>query len=174
MNVRIKYSENSFTLTEILVYIAVFSIIILTLFSFTFWLIHSAAKARVMRETLDNARRAMEIIVQETREAKSIYIPTTTLNQLSLKTAHHLPDGEEVTYIDFYLCGKQLCLKRESQPPVALTSDKVEVSILEFNQVATTADISSVQIFLKVDYENPTSRPEYQSSVSLISTVSLR
>lgn len=174
MNVKIKYSESSFTLTEILVYIAVFSIIILTLFSFTFWFIHSTAKARVMRETLDNARRAMEIIVQETREAKSIYTPTTTSNQLSLETTHHLPDGEKATYIDFYLCGEQLCLKRESQLPVALTSDKVEVSVLEFNQVATTADIPSVQIFLKVDYKNPTSRPEYQSSVSLISTVSLR
>lgn len=187
MNIKIKHSENSFTphhfspksgegftLMEVLVYITVFSIIILTISSFTIWLIRSAVKARVMRETLDSARRAMKILTYEIREAESIYIPTTTLSQLSLQTAHYLPEGEETTYIDFYLCGKRLCLKKESQNPIALTSDKVEINNLEFSKVATTSAIPSVQILFRMDYKNPADRPEYRASVNLISTVSLR
>jgi len=55
-----------------------------------------------------------------------------------------------------------------------LTSDNVEVKSLEFNQVATTSTIPSIQIVLRVDYKAPTERAEYQASVKLISTVSLR
>lgn len=158
---------------EILIYIGVLVIVISTTISFLIWATHSRTKAKVIRETLDNARRAMEIMSHEIREAKSIYTPTTTLNQLSLETTHYLPEGEKTSFIDFYLCDSRLCLKKESRDPIALTSDNLEVSNLVFTQVIT-GTIPSIQINLKVNYKNPTNRPEYQSSVELISTVSLR
>jgi len=172
-------SGAGFTLIEVLVYIGILSIIVPAIFSFLIWSIHSSTKAKVMRETLDNARRAMEIMVYEIKEARTIYDPTSTSTQLSLETLHYLPGGERTTYIDFYLCGTQLCLKKESQnpialtPPIALTSDKVEVSNLVFTQVVT-GQIPSVQIELKIDYKNPYNRPERQASVNLKSTASLR
>ena len=169
----LKPKEKSFTLMEILVYIAVLGLVIGTVSSFLIWSIHSNTKAKVMRETLDNARRTMEIMSYEIREAKSIYTPTTTSNQLSLETIHYLPEGEKNTFIDFYLCDNRLCLKKESQNPIALTSDRVEVNNLVFTRVIT-GNIPSIQINLKVDYKNPTNRPEYQASVNLKSTVSLR
>ena len=52
-----------FTLMEILVYIGVLGIVIVTISSFLIWSIHSNTKAKVMRETLDNTRRAMEIML---------------------------------------------------------------------------------------------------------------
>jgi len=165
--------KGGFTLIEILVYIGVLGIVILTVLSLLIWATYSRTKAKVIRETLDNARRAMEIMTYEIREAKSIYIPTFTANQLSLETAHYLPEGETKTFIDFYLCDFRLCLKKESRDPIALTSDNLEVSNLVFTQVIT-GTIPSIQINLKVNYKNPTNRPEYQSSVELISTVSLR
>lgn len=162
-----------FTLMEILVYIVVLGIIIVAISSLLIWSIHSNTKAKVMKETLDNARRAMELMTYEIREAKSIYTSTTTLNQLSLETTHYLPAGEKNTFIDFFLCDSRLCLKKESQNPIALTSDRVEVANLVFTQVLT-GDIPSIQINLKVNYKNPTHRPEYEASVSLRSVVSFR
>ena len=174
-------NQKSFTLIEILVYIAVLAIITVAISSFFLWFIHSNTKARAMRETLDNTRRAMEIMTYETKEAKSIYTPTTTSTQLSLETTKYLPEEEKTTYIDFYLCGTQLCFKREpassiatSSKPVALTSNKVEVKNLVFSQIATTSTNPSVQINLKISYKNPADRPEYRASVNLISTASLR
>jgi len=167
----------SFTLIEILVYIGVLGIVIMVVSSFLIWSIHSNTKAKVMRETLDNARRAMEIMNYEIKEAKSIYTPTSNLGshpgQLSLETIHYLPEGEKTSYIDFYLCRTQLCLKKESQNPIALTSDSVEVNNLVFTQIVT-GQIPSIQIDLKIDYKNPTNRPEYQASVNLTSITSLR
>jgi len=170
---RVLNFKKSFTLTEMLVYVAVLAIIVLAVSSFFLWTTRSNTKTRAMREALDNSRRAMEIMSSEIKEAKSIYTPTTTSTQLSLETTKYLPTGEETTYIDFYLCGTQLCLKKESQNPIALTSDRVEVNNLIFSQIITGGN-PSVQIDLGINFKNPQNRPEYQASVNLKSTASLR
>jgi len=170
--------KKGFTLIEVLVYVAVLSIIILTVSGFLIWTMRSNTKAKVMKETQDNARRAMEIMTYEIKEAKSIYTPTSVFGshpgQLSLEIKKYLPEGEDNTYIDFYLCENQLCLKKESKNPIALTSDRVKVSNLVFNQIATTSTLPSIQINLQIDYKTLAERPEYQASFITTSTVSLR
>ena len=174
---KIQDSRIGFTLMEILVYIAVLSIVIVAIISFVLWFTHSNTKAKVMRETLDNARRAMEIMSSEVKEAKSVYTPTSIFDshpgQLSLETSKYLPEGEKTSFIDFYLCDNRLCLKKESQDPVALTSDSMEVNKLVFTRILS-GESPSIQIDLTIDYKNPTNRPEYQASVNLTSTASLR
>ena len=163
---------------EILIYIAVLAIIISAVSSFLLWQISSSAKSKAVRETQYSAERALSIITQEIREAKSVYNPTGVFNvnpgQLSLETTKYLPIGETASYIDFFLCGTQLCLKKESQNLVALTSGRVQISNLVFSQIATTSTAPSIQINLKVDYKTTSARPEYQSSFSATTTASLR
>ena len=167
------------TLIEMLVYIAALAIVTLAVSYFFLWAVRSNTKTKVMRETLDNARMAMETMAYETREAKSIYAPTSTFGshpgQISLETTKYLPTGEDkTTYIDFYLCGDRLCLKKEaSLSPIALTSERVEVSNLVFSQIIS-GGAPSIQIDLTVNFKNTTGRPEYQAEVNLKSTVSLR
>lgn len=162
-----------FSLLETLVYIAILSIMIVAIISFVLWSIHSNAKTKVIRETLDNAERIMRIMTQEIREAKSIYTPTTTSGQLALQTTKYLSQGEEDSYIDFYLCDSRLCFKKESQDAIVLTSDNVEMTNLVFTQILS-GEAPSVQISLTIDYKNPANRSEYQFSVNLTSTASLR
>ena len=166
-----------FTLVEVLVYISILVIVVVVISAFLIWAIKTNAKAQVMRETLDNSRRAMEIMVYEIKEAENIYNPTTAFDshpgQLSLITKKHLPTGESLTYIDFYVFDDRLCLKKESQDPICLTSDRVEVKNLVFSQIITN-QIPSVQIDLQVDYKDTTGRAEYQASVNLRSVASLR
>lgn len=159
---------------EILIYIAVFSIIIVVLSSFIVWLWHANIRTQVMREILTNVEGAMTRITYEIRNAQSIYLPTTTSSQLSLEISRYLPEGESSSYLDFFLCETQLCLKKEAQDPIALTSDKVEIKNLSFSQVATAINTDSIQINLKAEYKNPQNLPEYQHSLSVTSTVSLR
>ena len=165
--------KKGFTLVEILVYLGIFFLVITIIISFVFWLVRSNTKLKVMREVLDNANRIMEIITYETKGAKSIYTPTTSSNQLSLETTNYLPGGEETTYIDFYLCDSALCLKKESQDPIVLTSDSVEITNLVFTRIVS-GQAESVQIDLSVSYKNPANRSEYRALVDLTSTISLR
>lgn len=164
--------KRGFTLMEILVYIAVLAMVILASYSILTWAIHSNTRSKAVREVTDNLRRVMEIFSYEIKEAESVYAPTTTSTQLSLETKHYLPEGETLTYIDFYLCEKKLCLKKESQNPISLTSDQVEVNNLEFLQIATTTP--SIQISLEINYKNPQNRPELRASINTTSTFSLR
>ena len=122
MNLAKRDKEMGFSVIETLVSVAVFSIIMLAIMSFVFWANYSNSKAKAEGETLENAKRALEVITYEIRGAKSVYTPTTTANQLSLETLKYLPAGEDKTFIDFFLCGSAVCMKKESQNPVALTS----------------------------------------------------
>ena len=163
-----------FTLIELLMYVSVLTLIVFATSSFFLSSTKSNRRAKAARETLDNTRRSIEIMTHEIREARSIYGPTSVFSssngQLSLETTNYCPDGEITTYVDFYLCDERLCSKKESQNPVAITSNKVEIENLEFSQVAT----SSVQISLKVNYKSLSTRPEDQFSINTTSTVSLR
>lgn len=162
-----RFQESGFTLMEILIYIAVLSVIFLAVYSFLTWAIKSSGRAGNIREAVDNSRRAMEIMTYEIKSAKGVYSPTSTSTQLSLETLHYLPVGETSGYIDFYLCGETtstICFKKESQNPIAITSDKTKVSGLIFTQISTTTP--SIQIQLKLEYKD--------SVIDSTSTASLR
>jgi len=170
--------KKGFTLIEILVYVGVMVIILMTVSSFFLWTNRLNTKTKVMKETIYNARRAMEIMTYEIKSAEGVYNPTSVFSsnegQLSLQTTRYLPEGENKTYIDFYVCEYRLCLKKEDQDPIALTSDNVRVNVLAFHYIATTSTAPSIQINLKVDYKAPTNKPEHQASVNTTSTASLR
>lgn len=172
MNSQLRFNKG-FTLVEILVYVAVLSIIVVAIFSFAVWALRVNGKAKAMREVKDMAQTALEQMTSEIREAKSVYTPMTTASQLSLETTKYLPLGEESTFLEFYLCQTRLCLKKEGQNPVALTSDRVEVKSLSFQRVAS-GQTDSVQVELQIDYKNPGQKPEYAASIILKSTASLR
>src|SRR4030042_1459943 len=167
--------NKSFTLVEVLVYIATLVIVVTVISSFIIWSVMANTKNKVMAETLDNTRRAIEIMTHEIKEADDVYEPTSVFNshpgQLSLETRKYLPIGEILTYIDFYICDNQLCLKKESIDgasvnPVILTSEKVEAKNLTFSKIIS-GDVPSVQIDLTLGYKDATGRPEYQASVNL-------
>ena len=172
-----KRRQTGFTLIEVLVYIVVLIIVVTAISSFLFWAVRINTKAKVVRETIDNARRAMEIIAYEIKESESIYEPTTVFDtnpgQLSLITKKYLPTGETETYLDFFITNDRLSLKKEALNPFYLTSDKVKVENLVFRK-AMTGQIPSVQIELTVSYKNPDNKPEYQAEVILNSVASLR
>src|SRR3989344_4438452 len=134
--------RRGFTIMEILVYAAVSVVIFLAVYNFLTWAVKSNKKIMAMREVADNSRRVMEILAYEIREADSVYAPTSTSTQLSLETKHYLPPGESSTFIDFYLCGETtstICFKKESQNPIAITSEAVSVNKLIFSQSSTTS-----------------------------------
>jgi len=69
--------KQGFTLIETLVYIVVLVIILVVVISFLSWSIRINVKAKIAVETLNSAKRIMEIIDYEIRSSKSIYNPTS-------------------------------------------------------------------------------------------------
>ena len=164
-----RFNNEGFSLLEIIISLAMFSMIMLAVVSFLMSMNTSNLKTTADREAGENAKNALEQITREIKSAESIYTPTTTTNQLSLETSRYLPAGETDTFIDFFLCGTAVCFKKELQSPVVLTSDSVRVTNLTFLQISTGA-IPSVQVSITA---NSGSGNTY-SSTNLTSTASLR
>lgn len=153
--------EDGFSLLELLLSITILVIIMSAVVSFFLAMNASNSITTAKRDATENSKRALDEITYEIRSAESIYTPITTANQLSLETLRYLPAGETDTYIDFFLCGTAVCLKKEGQDPVAITSNSVQVTSLAFLQITTGAS-PSIQASITV------------GSVTLTSTASLR
>lgn len=164
------YKKNKgFSLVEILVSVVIFSMILLAIISFLFSMSSSNSKTKYDRDAMENARNVLDAISYQVRSAKSIYTPTTTATQLSLETLKNLPDGEDVTFVDFFLCGTAVCYKNELRETVALTSSSVQVTNLLFSQIINGSSQS-----VKIDLTVRSGSTNDSSSVSLTSTSSLR
>lgn len=174
----IGFKSKSFTLIEIIIYIAVLFLIMAVIVSFFLWSVRVNIKSKVARETFDNARRAMEIMTYEIKHSTSIYTPNsifdTNPGQLSLETTKNSPTGETKTYIDFYLSNEKLCFKREETSSICLTSDEVKVTSLVFIRIQNNNAPSSIRIGLEIEYNSPSNRPEWQKRVSLFSSANIR
>jgi len=166
-------SKSGFTLIEMMVYVGIMAIVVTALVIFTSDSIKVNNKCLMLRVSLDNAERAVEIIAKEIKHARNFYTPTsvfdTSPGQLSLKTIKNLPEGEKETYVDFYIEDEKLYIKREGTISEALTSNEVRVTNLVFRNLG-----SSIQIDLTVDYKSFSSRSAYQASTSLTTSATLR
>jgi len=151
-----------FTLVEVVVSVAIFVVILFVLISSLLTMNNSNTKLVSDRQVLDNAQRALDKIVSEVKLAKSIYTPTTSSGQLSLETLRNLPEGRAITYVDFFLCGTAICMKKEFQNATPLTSDAVQVTNLTFSQI-TNNSFPSLQISLTVGSKTLTSAVSLRS-----------
>ncbi|MBI1984838.1 MAG: prepilin-type N-terminal cleavage/methylation domain-containing protein [Candidatus Wildermuthbacteria bacterium] len=168
--------RKGFTLIEMMLYVALFAMLLGAVGAFVFWTVRTQAKVQSENEVVFQAQRAKDIMTKEIQEAVSIYTPTSVFalhpGQFSLETKNLLPQGETATFVDFFLCQTQLCMKRESQDPLPITSDRVIVQNFTAAQVMT-GDIPSLRINLRIAV-NPSSLPEYRASIPLTFTASLR
>jgi type II secretory pathway pseudopilin PulG len=170
-----KSKESGFTLIELLIYAALFVVIGAVASAFFIQIVNVTETSRRSRESLDNARRAMGVIVQEVKHATNVYTPTSTLGthpgQLSLETTRDLPTDENTTYVDVYLDDDRIYLKRESQTVELLNSEKVKVTNLVFTHLNGGGN-SAVQVNLTVEYSDQFTGPK--TPVTLSQTASLR
>ena len=170
--------KSGFTLIELVVYVAVLGMVLASVLTFLLWVVKSQTKTDAMRQVLAAGQRTLEVISREASVAQGVYTPTSVFGsspgQLSLQTAAYPAPGETYSYIDFYKCQDKLCMKRESQNPLAITSDNVSLTNLTFSHIVTGQNRSSLQITLTLAAKTFSPNPEYQASLTLTDTVTLR
>lgn len=153
--------NKGFTLVELIVYVALFVIILILIFQFTLSLIDSTARASAKEEVQVNAAAIIRTFGFETRHAQAVYTPTSDFvgdpGQLSLVTTRNLPPDETETYTDIYLYNGRLCVKREVTGASCRTSEKVEITSLQFTEITQPGGQESVQMLATLRYRSPRS-----------------
>jgi type II secretory pathway pseudopilin PulG len=157
--------NKGFTLVEMLIYIVTLVLVVGTVTTILVWMVRANNQVHIKNEVVENVEHALALMTNEIREAQSVYTSTmTTPSQLSLETAKNPPAGETSTYVDFFLCGTRLCVKRESQAPQAITSEKIEIQSVEFTQVQT-GFTSSIHMAIEASYLTASSTMQATASI---------
>jgi len=166
--------QAGFTLIEILAACGIFIIIFGVLTGFIVWVYGSVVKIQAVSEVENSFQQAMETMLREIKRSRSIYTPTSNSSQISLATINYTPLGEITSFIDFFICGEQVCFKIEGQDPVALTSQKTKVQALNFIYLTQAGKPTSVQIGLDLGHQNSNLNPALNILMTATSTASLR
>src|SRR3989338_8294446 len=127
-----KSREKGFTLYEMLIYIALFLMLSVLVTGLVIQLLQTGFRMSRSREILVGVGMVYQAVFEEARFARSVYTPTSIFSsdegQLSFETAVNPPTGEATTYRDFYVDNGRIFLKKESQQPQPLTSQRLRVT----------------------------------------------
>lgn len=162
---RKKDRENGFTLIEIILYVGIIAIIFGAIVPFAWNVIGSGAKSAVQQDVNDNARFVSESIKYEIRRASGIGL--VSANSISL--TNFSPDA--TTVID--LSGGNVRINKNGSGPVVLNSSGTTVTELTFTN-NTSSDNKTKNISFTITLTANGVRQEYQSNISLRSSVEIR
>ena len=164
------FSTKGFTLIEMLLYVAICSIILISLVTFLSFLLNAGVKNQTIAEVEQNGLQVTQFMTQIIRNAKSITTPSlaTSSSTLSIKTVSTTTDPTL-----FYVASGTLRIKEGSGSGIPLTSGKVTVSSLVFkNTSASSTDGGSIDISFVVSYINQSNTNEYSFSKTFNATAS--
>lgn len=165
-----------FTLIEIVIYIALFSILTIAAINSIFNILTAYQKGQYKKSAINEANYALKTIIAEIEQSRKIYTPTSsfgvTNGQLSLETIQNIPTDETYGFEDIYLDNGKIWLKRENQNAIALTSDKNLAANLNFIHLDAGTNYESVKI--TIDIESREGKIETKAKVKLTSTATAR
>lgn len=173
-----KEIKKGFTLVELALYMSISLIIGGVLITSFFFISSARVRGAVAIEVLDNSRSALDTMLFEVAHAEGVYTPTSFFGahpgQLSLETTRVTPSDESATYLDFYLDGERLYLKRENQTAQILVADKIKITNLVFTHLNSASLYHAVRISLTANYDTPNAVLAEKTAVTLTGTASLR
>jgi len=165
-----------FTLVELIIYIAVLSVILVLIVMFTLNVIEASAKSAAKEEVQTNTATVLQAFDFIIRDAQSVYDPTSNFagdpGQLSLVTTRYLSPDEATSHMDIYLYDGRFCVKREYAGVTCMTSSRVELTSLTFSEITQSNGAESVQMNFTIRYKSP--RTEYYYTESVQTSARLR
>ena len=165
-------SRKGFSLLEMLLYVSICSVLLLSLSLASTFLLSSRVKNQSIADVHQQGSQVIQLITQTIRNAKSIDIPSVGATSSALT----------VTVVDqllsptvFDISNGVLEIKEGSGPNVLLTNSHVTVSSLLFQNISSTSSLDrTVQVSFTIDYKNPSGRNEYSFTKSFTGSATLR
>lgn len=146
----LKTNKEGFTLIELILYIAIISIILVGFMTFSLDVIYSGEKSEIRQTVQQNAIFSMQKILKEIRTSNDLNIGSSTFDTSPgvLSLSKNLA-GDDPTIFD--ISSGNLQIQQGTNGPYALTDDNLEVTNLVFtNQsVSNRTTIVGVELTLR-------------------------
>lgn len=168
-----KREKTGFSLIEIIIYVALVSIIAVSFVVFIIDVTTSSQKARVRQEVQQNARFAFQRITREIRAADDVNAGSsafgTSPGVLSL-AADNPTDDPTV----FSVNGGVLQITQGANPAQDLTSDRFVVTNLVFTDLSVNNRTKNIMIELTLEHPNPQDVEVFDASSTYRGAVVIR
>lgn len=163
-----KIKNNSgFTLIEVLIYIAVSSVMLVVVISFVRNILMIRNKITINSKVQQNARYVMARMVREIRYAEDLSVVDQNTLQLFVQDADRNP-------LYFDLQDGVLYMKEGLNDPVAITGNDVKVGEVLFEDRTTPNSADIVKITLTITNPDTNLSPDSKASVELDTYVARR
>lgn len=179
-----KTSNNQgFTLVELIVYVGITSIVLISLISFSWNVSGSSTRIQVNNELTQNGRLVLEQITQKTQAADDIDTGNSTfdddsgvlvldyggVNDVTFDTYNkNVTIGGQSTFIT------KIRMQVGANPAVDLTSDKIHVSKFYFQNYTQSTEAKNTHFELTMEYANPGDDPRRNQSFNFQTAISVR
>ncbi len=164
-------SQKGFTLVELLLYVAIAGIILLTISLFLQTLLESRVKNQTIAEVEQQGLQAMQLITQTLRNAAVINSPSTGTGTTTLSVNTYTGANNPTV---FDVSGGVLRVKEGAAAAIPLTNSRVTVSTLSFQNFSRSGTAGTIRIQFTLSYVNPSGRNEYSYSQIFYASASLR
>lgn len=162
------HDKNGFTFIELILYIALVTIVLSAVVPFAWNSVETGVKSAVQQEVNANARYISERLLYEIRNASGINSVSATSLSLSTSSA-----GTNPTIID--LSGGNIRIKQGSGSPININTANSVITNLAFVNLSS-GDLKSknVQFTITIAASFAVARQEYQDSVVIESAAEVR
>ena len=161
----------SFSLIEVLLYLSMVSIIVLTVSVLLSGVLSSRIKTQVAMEVESQGQRMIDQISQSISEANGISAPSAGLSGQILSLQGTPGGSVPATY---QLESSNLIIEESGQTPRPLNNTKIVISNLNFtNSLNPGSTAPSIRVFFTATSYNPSNRNEYFYQKNFQTTVTL-
>lgn len=152
-------SKKGFTLIEMILYVSVCSIMLLSLSTFLTFLLGARVRSQSIAEVNQQGFQVMQMMTSTIRNGRSIQSPSLggSSSTLSITTGVPVVDPTQ-----FDVSSGTLRIKEGSNSTIALTNSRVTISSLLFENISSASSTEKiVRISFTIDHKNPIGRNEY-------------
>jgi len=168
---QIPNSKRGFTMIELILYVALASVLLMATSAFLGVVLESRVKNQTISEVETQGMQTMHTILQTIRNAEAITSPTQGANATSL-TLNVVNASNDPTIFD--VSSGALRIKEGVGATISLTNSRVTASDVTFTNLSRTDTPGIVRVEFTLSLVNNSGRNEYDYSKTFISSASLR
>jgi prepilin-type N-terminal cleavage/methylation domain-containing protein len=165
--------SRGFTLIEIIIYVAIITIVTTTFVNFSTSASEARSKSYAVTEVQSNARIAMNTIVERIRASISVNTSTSVFGvdpgSISLQMAS---SSLNPTIISLDADDGIMQMTEGVASPLSITSDEVKITKLEFTLLGNSTKRQNIRIEMEVEYNS--NDVTFKYTQALRSSISIR
>ena len=164
--------KKGFTLVEMILYVSICSILLLTISTFLSFLLGARIRSQAITEVNQQGFRAMNLMTLTIRNGRSIENPSLggTTGSLSMTTKDTLLNPTM-----FDVASGTLRITEGSGRPIPLTNSRVVMSNVSFQNLSASSSADRIiRISFTLNYGNSSGKDEYSFAKTFVESATMR